>query len=190
MFALLFLCGYLKEPGDGYMNEDSKEVGAAHFTFALYWVALISGTLFFSTTGALFSIFSRISDKSATKVIELNLFPVYLIGILFGLLSLLLFLGGFVSGTLFPDLEDTGIFRIYWSLSLSDWAKLFLWAFILGFSERLIPGFIKNLALLMENQFDAQNHAQQVGTGQPATRSESDSEDDDKPQPESEGRSR
>lgn len=37
---------------------------------------------------------------------------------------------------------------------------------------------------------DKQYQAEQVGAGQPATRSESDSEGRDKPQPESEGRSR
>jgi hypothetical protein len=62
-------------------------------------------------------------------------------------LLLLLFIGGFIGGNLFPDFTNIGFFRIYHSFSgIEGWAKLFVWTFIAGFSERLMPDLLSNFS--------------------------------------------
>jgi hypothetical protein len=66
----------------------------------------------------------------------------------------LLFMSGMVSGSLFPTFHEPAVpytpqDRSFWQELLPnksvDYAKLFLWSFIAGFAERLVPDMIDNL---------------------------------------------
>jgi hypothetical protein len=65
------------------------------------------------------------------------------VGGVFGLLVVLLFLGQFVSGSLFPSIFSIGFTHLY--LSPPSWAKLMIWTFIGGFSERFVPELLGKL---------------------------------------------
>lgn len=95
-------------------------------------------------------------EEASTKnlVISVNFF-----GSIVGAIGMLLFLGGFVSGSLFPfgSLPDSNgrlTFSGFYELSenFGDWAKLGVWSFIFGFSERLIPNLLHNFAAQIEKK--------------------------------------
>lgn len=57
-----------------------------------------------------------------------------------------LFIGGFLQGNLFPNFLLNG--DDSWTsinVRISGWAKTFVWTFLAGFSERLIPDLLDNL---------------------------------------------
>ena len=56
------------------------------------------------------------------------------------------FIGGLVQGSLFPTFGDSGLRWIALRFSVEDWAKLLVWSFIAGFSERLVPEILNNLS--------------------------------------------
>lgn len=74
------------------------------------------------------------------------------VGAAFGVLIVFMFMGGFISGTLFPNFGTDGGGRadlrsVYGSMTfMSLWAKLAVWSFIVGFSERLLPNLLNNFA--------------------------------------------
>jgi hypothetical protein len=64
-------------------------------------------------------------------------------GAIFGILMLTLFLAGLVKGALFPEINASSWLDIY--LRGESWAKAFVWCFLAGFSERLIPNLLDGL---------------------------------------------
>lgn len=78
-----------------------------------------------------------------------------ILGVIFSLLLLLCFQGGLVNGALFPNLEvmpattlETPFLQFLFGTvraSNQDFAKLLVWSFIAGFSERLMPDMIDRL---------------------------------------------
>ncbi len=69
----------------------------------------------------------------------------YLFGCVLGCIFLLLFVGNFLSGNLFPSFNLADVPFIKFTIHVTDWAKIMVWCFISGFSERLIPDFLDSL---------------------------------------------
>jgi hypothetical protein len=135
----------------GLHDEPAREFSASGFSQKLtvlhFWIALFASAAFFSCLGALISYSARGHvDESYVRDGSLAL-SMHLVGSVFGVLLLLLFLGGFIAGTLFPSFADVGFNRIYQHFSRpNEWAKLFVWSFLAGFSERLMPDLLQNVA--------------------------------------------
>jgi hypothetical protein len=77
-----------------------------------------------------------------------------LLGAVFAVILAWMFMGGIVQGTLFPNFE-TGPAGATWFSNLFSWeplkgpseyAKLFVWSFLAGFAERLVPDNLDRLA--------------------------------------------
>jgi hypothetical protein len=77
-----------------------------------------------------------------------------LLGAIFAVLLTLMFIGGILKGTIFPEfLSSTGkaglpFFDFTWNTLpkvSDDYGKLFVWTFIAGFAERLVPDSIDRL---------------------------------------------
>lgn len=60
-----------------------------------------------------------------------------------GLLMMLLLVGKFISGNLFPNFSYT--YAPFRHMSAENWAKLMVWCFIAGYSERLIPNILDKI---------------------------------------------
>ena len=110
------------------------------------WLALGSIAVAFGALGVSVSAMSRLNNQE----VRYQNFPammvvlLHLLGATFGLLIFLLFVGGLVQGSLFPDFSKTN----GWSsllFSFHDWAKLMVWCFLAGFSERLVPSLLQNV---------------------------------------------
>lgn len=144
-FSLLML-GILEEP-ERYAPLSVMQ----RITILSMWAALFSGAAFFSCLGSLVSYSSR--GNIDDRYIQDGSFALsmHIVGSVFGMILLLLFIGGFVAGNLFPNFNDVGFYRIYWGFSSTEgWARLFVWAFIAGFSERLMPNLLENVARRIE----------------------------------------
>jgi hypothetical protein len=144
-FFVLLGLGILEEPSQGG-DLASRTIGEKH-TILLLWIALFTSSAFFSCMGSLMSYLSR--NRDIKNDIRNNSFvlSLHLVGSIFGVLMLLLFLGGFIDGNLFPSFDDAGYLRFYHTFTgIQNWAKLFVWTFIAGFSERLMPELLSNIA--------------------------------------------
>jgi hypothetical protein len=77
-----------------------------------------------------------------------------LLGAVFAVILAWMFMGGIVEGTLFPafasDSKDgtwfSGLFSQQLLKGPSEYAKLFVWSFLAGFAERLVPDNLDRLA--------------------------------------------
>lgn len=82
-----------------------------------------------------------------------------LLGAIFAVVLLLMFMGGILSGTVFPEFSNVAnnlphrngltFFSFTWKtlpISSGDYAKLFIWAFLAGFAERLVPDSLDRLS--------------------------------------------
>ncbi len=75
------------------------------------------------------------------------------VAIVFAIIINLIFISGVVSGSLFPGFEgtdDTYSSMIDWAVNVdprlnSDMAKMLLWSFLAGFSEKLVPNMISKI---------------------------------------------
>jgi hypothetical protein len=142
-FVFLILGWHIEplRPGDG------TRTFAHRLTVLHMWAALFFSAALFSCIGSLVSYAGR--DHSTEQNIQYGslALSMHLVGSVFGIILLLLFLGGFIAGTLFPDFSNVGFFRVFHNFyKVQDWAKLFVWAFIAGFSERLMPDLLQNVA--------------------------------------------
>ncbi len=90
-----------------------------------------------------------------------------LLGAIFAVTLWLLFVGGILTGTVFPNFvhssNDCGLrfFHFTWNTlpkSSEDYAKLIIWSFLAGFAERLVPDSLDRLtARVTGNQADKTN---------------------------------
>ena len=117
---------------------------------SLQWWAIISSVLFFGALGSTVSFFSRqdLSPKEISRTRTLVGTQVF--GAVFATLLFLAFVGGLVQGSLFPAFRSFGSSDVSWFGLLffpSDWARLMVWSFIAGFSERFVPDLLNNLIL-------------------------------------------
>jgi hypothetical protein len=112
---------------------------------SLQWWAIISSAMFFGALGSTVSFFSRqeLGPNALSKTRTLVGTQVF--GAVFAMLLLLIFLGGLVQGSLFPHFGGIGWFDVMFRLS--DWARLMVWSFVAGFSERFVPDLLNNLIL-------------------------------------------
>jgi hypothetical protein len=81
-----------------------------------------------------------------------------LLGGIFAIILGLMFVGGILKGTVFPDFYPTGtkvlmvrsLFKGFAFQALptgtEEWAKLFIWSFLAGFAERLVPDNLDRLS--------------------------------------------
>jgi len=103
---------------------------------------------FFGSVGGLVSVMQRIKVAQSADVKSLELLPSWpmalapIVGALGGLLGCLLFESGLLKGSLFPDLNLTA----QPDLANPEFFKLMVWAFIAGFSEKLVPDTLDWLA--------------------------------------------
>jgi hypothetical protein len=77
-------------------------------------------------------------------------------GMTFGLIMLALFVGGFVQGSLFPSPFGESWVKI--NVRIQDWAKIFVWCFLAGFSERLIPDLLNSLVHRIEPKYEQEKN--------------------------------
>ena len=103
-------------------------------------------------------------EEFISKLFTMRIYISPLIGAFFAYIVYLIFVGGLVQGSLFPDFqcisaetsspeENCHNYKNYYSFGQNtrpatnkDMAKLLLWGFIAGFAEGLIPSLIDNMA--------------------------------------------
>jgi hypothetical protein len=119
-------------------------------------ILMLAGSL-----GGFMSLLQRIQNTPALgdpliSIFEIQngAFSLYLApvtGAVFALLLYLIFLGGLVSGVIFP--EHLSHFHLWWGQvhweganpTAPDFAKLVVWSFIAGFAERFVPDTLDRL---------------------------------------------
>jgi hypothetical protein len=79
-----------------------------------------------------------------------------LLGAIFATVLLFMFIGGILKGSVFPDFYaphagDEGLSHFWFSwetvpITAVEYGKLFVWAFLAGFAERLVPDSLDRLA--------------------------------------------
>ena len=127
--------------------------------YGLIWLSIVTISIFGSSLGLWMSFFVRKVDQSAflTARIDRTLFTVFAIfSIILGTVTLAIFLGGFINGSLFPTFSvDSYYFD--GDFKPSDIGKLLIWSFAAGFSERLIPDFMEKLTKQFSSQDNGEN---------------------------------
>lgn len=111
--------------------------------------AVLSAVAAFGAFGAAVSMALRYRQPGVAQPTPtpLDVISTQLLGASFALLLCLLFLGKFIRGTLFPDPQNRELGQWFAvAYSLEEFAKLLVWSFIAGFSERLVPDFIRSLS--------------------------------------------
>jgi hypothetical protein len=118
-----------------------------------YWLVAFSGTL-----GALISVLRRIQNMALDGNTDKNLVDLEqgstsidyspLLGAIFALLLLFLFMGGLLSGSVFPLSSNDASGHSFLScvpIGCTNLAKLVIWCFLAGFAERLVPDALDKL---------------------------------------------
>jgi hypothetical protein len=145
IFSPFFFFLYLKF--FGFIKE--REENALIFRYpAMQWLGAISIAAGFGALGVWTSFLSRRKDllEPARIKFDWTIVLAYLLGCVLGIIFLLLFIGNFLSGNLFPAISSGGDPAFIAStIHFVDWAKIMIWCFISGFSERLIPNMLDNL---------------------------------------------
>lgn len=120
--------------------------GPCQSVIGLTWTALISCAALFGALGVMTSlILRRRIDPSLSRMGILRaLVLTYGLGALFAIMLLALFIGGFLQGELFPSFGYSTSW-LWLNFRLPDWGKLVVWSFVVGFSERLMPGVFDQL---------------------------------------------
>jgi hypothetical protein len=146
------------------------------FAFATFFAVALAGTL-----GGFISMLQRLQSLPEAdpkeRLIELIygrasiLWQSLLSGASFALVLMLLFVGGLVSGQLFPKFENSeGSSFIDLLMAVPthgvEFAKLLVWSFIAGFAERFVPDLLDRFTAQAAN---ATNQQQQQQTPQQQT---------------------
>jgi hypothetical protein len=126
-------------------NADRKKDTCSGPFIGLTWLAIISCAALFGALGVMLSLVLRrkVDERLLKLTIPKILIVVYGVGSIFAILVLALFIGKFLEGNLFPKFASDSWIDI--SFRLQDWAKLMIWSFIAGFSERLVPTLFDQL---------------------------------------------
>jgi hypothetical protein len=118
----------------------SEEITVYNYSYAgIQWSALLSSVWLFGALGATASYMGRVKETTHYEPIFLP----QIAGVIFSSVLALIFLGGLVSGSLFPDFSEIGGW-VTISLPIKDWAKLLVWCFVAGFFERFVPDMLKS----------------------------------------------
>jgi hypothetical protein len=136
------------------------------------WAAVFSLAATAGCLGTIMSFFLRSTKSDPINIgVDVHLgTPIYIgvreililgfFGAIFGLIMLSLFVGGFVQGDLFPS--PFGKSWVAIGLRIPDWSKIFIWCFLAGFSERLVPDLLNGLVRRVELRSDGQNTTSQT----------------------------
>lgn len=135
--------GYLSNGQVIYENDEWKNDKESAEFIVLTRLAIFSAVLCFGALGAGVSLISRARNKNEIigNVSAVELISIQTVGAIFALLLALIFMGELIGGTLFPN-ADTFYYVIYIPAAF---AKLLVWSFLAGFSERLVPNILVNI---------------------------------------------
>jgi hypothetical protein len=135
-------------------------LGLARFQAGVDIVTLI---FFAGAVGAVVNNYYRLAGLAAkpgevenpeqARLVIIQMYVSLLIGAILAFVAYGIFLGGLIRGSLFPDFDRTDLaYKDLSNLLFTvgpkaniDAAKALLWAFISGFSERLVPNMIDRL---------------------------------------------
>ena len=148
-----FVNDYLLEP----RTQSQAKLPADGYT-TLYRVIIMATLLALAgiagASGGMMSVVQRIqsgmpdsdasTDLRALSLAETAVFFAPVTGLIFAIVLSLIFASRAINGTLFPNIPTDG----YWYHTLWDapeMAKWILWAFVAGFSERLVPDMLDTL---------------------------------------------
>lgn len=120
-------------------------------------LAIISLVITFGALGSIISLLSRrkIELEYISNIGFPELIVVKLLGATFAIILMLFFWSGLISGELFPVISFGQYMTIY---SQDNLAKLLVWSFIAGFSERLVPQLIENIEKRVSNDVIENNN--------------------------------
>jgi hypothetical protein len=108
------------------------------------WFAIFSSVALFGGLGATLSFFSRAESIDSALIRPKTVGGTQVFGAIFATILFLTFLGKLVQGSLFPNLEQASRWSAL-SFDMAEWAKLMVWSFIAGFSERFVPDILMGL---------------------------------------------
>lgn len=156
IFFVLIQIGFLPNPPletpvNGYSLLDGV-------VFLSSWLSLILVSAASSSMGMFISFVSRLdSSAKLTALDQKTIFvSIHVFGSVFGVMLILLFLGDFVGGNLFPKLipdGESGFRDLFFGMTyVETMAKVIVWTFIAGFSERLIPTMLENFASQLKKE--------------------------------------
>lgn len=145
------------QPTTDNNNVDSGPSAGAKY--ALWqWSAIVSVTVTFSIIGVASSIIFRRRDIH--QYVDLksfsDVFVMFFLSVVCGLLLLCLLVGGYLKGGIFPEFRSSterfGLNSwIQTEFRLDGWGKLAVWAYISGFYERFISGVFDRLLKVGES---------------------------------------
>ncbi len=128
-----------------FQQEGYRTLGCRPF-FGMIWMAVISLACTFCVLGMITSMALR---NTGSKFLfgsgYLEALVLCIFGSIVALFMISLFIGNFLSGSLFPSIMEGESFGEI-SMRSSDWGKLCVWAYIFGFSERLVPKLADSLS--------------------------------------------
>jgi len=138
-------------PPDG--NEAIPSLMTSDLYYGLIWLSIFTLTILGASLGLWVSFFIRANNlhnehhRALSRAdVENNLFTVFTIfSVILGVVTSSIFVGGFISGSIFPNFNPDN-FDFNADFKIKDLGKLFIWGFVSGFSERLIPNFMERMA--------------------------------------------
>jgi hypothetical protein len=106
-------------------------------------IGIFSAILAFGALGAAVSLITRVRNNESilSEVTISEILSVQTIGAVFAGILGLAFMGNLLSGAIFPN--PSVFYRIIYIPAA--FAKLLVWSFLAGFSERLVPNVLNNL---------------------------------------------
>lgn len=169
-------------------------------TFRARLTGALVAVVLFGCLGAYLSIQRRLqqsADRGDPVISILGLYEFNCIkqfplvaGGLFALVLYFAIAAGLLKGDLFPDLVHNGVPQ-----ALPQWGKLFIWAFLAGFAERLVPDTLDRLVNQVTPPPAAMPASSGGASGRPLTLNEirevalrRDADDDDRALPDEEQR--